>query len=155
VQICPHSSRVIVPDVFFFYCFYVLCRIFLPYYCSNGHLSVQEFLPWCFRYMSEINWNWSIGKQSGKSVEYIVTKESRNIRLWVVCGAGSMKRYGECPSVCLVCLLQQRAAGLLLWALLARNIDRLLQPRRAVAGSAALSAFVSSCTQASFSNKHS
>ena len=115
-----------------FYCFYVLYRIFLPYYCSNGHLSVQEFLPWCSSSMGEINWNWSIGKQSGKSVEYIVTKESRNIRLWVVCGAGSMKRYGECPSVCLVCLLQQRAAGLLLWALLARNIDRLLRPLRAV-----------------------
>ena len=34
----------------------------------------------------------------------------------VVCGAGSMNRYGVRPSVCPIFPLQQRAAGLLLWA---------------------------------------
>ena len=36
-----------------------------------------------------------------------------------------MKRYGVCPSACLIRPLQQRAAGLLLWARWAGDIDRL------------------------------
>jgi len=41
------------------------------------------------------------------------------------CGAGSMKRYGVCPAVCPIRPLQQRAAGLLLWARRIGDIDRL------------------------------
>jgi len=37
-----------------------------------------------------------------------------------------MQRYGVCTSVCPIRPLQQRAAGLLLWAPRAGDIDRLL-----------------------------
>jgi len=36
----------------------------------------------------------------------------------------------RCPSVCAIRLVQQRAAGLLLWARPAGDIDRLLHSRR-------------------------
>ena len=26
---------------------------------SYEHMSVQEFLPWCSSYMSEVEWNWN------------------------------------------------------------------------------------------------
>jgi len=64
-----------------------------------------------------------------------------------------MKRYGVRPfvrsSVCSIRPLQQSAAGLLLWARPAADIDRLLHgaqqaARRANAGSATLSAYVGS-----------
>jgi len=64
-----------------------------------------------------------------------------------------MKRYGVRPSVCSSCVpawahsSKHAAAGLLLWARLAGDIDRLLKQRRANAGSATLSAYVSSWTQ--------
>ena len=63
VQICMHSCCVIVLDVFFLllyvlYCTFLSCyHSNVPYYCFYGHLSVQEFLPWCFSSMSEINRN--------------------------------------------------------------------------------------------------
>jgi len=48
---------------FRFYVFisYILVMLaqFVPYYCFYGHLSVQEFLPWCSSSTSEINWNWN------------------------------------------------------------------------------------------------
>jgi len=63
VQICLHSSCVIVLDLDVFFllvlCFYIVyfghVSSFVPYYSFYGHLSVQEFLPWRFRSMSEIN----------------------------------------------------------------------------------------------------
>ena len=59
-----------------------------------------------------------------------------------------MKRYGVrlsvCLSVCSIRPLQQRVAGLLLWARRVGDINRLLQQRRANAASATLSAYVSS-----------
>jgi len=64
-----------------------------------------------------------------------------------------MKRYGVRPSVCSSCVpawahsSKHAAAGLLLWVRLAGDIDRLLKQRRANAGSATLSAYVSSWTQ--------
>ena len=49
-----------------FYCFYVFTSyilVMLAQFCAilpfYGHQSVQEFLPWCFCSMSEINWNWN------------------------------------------------------------------------------------------------
>jgi len=72
----------------------------------------------------------------------------------IVCGAGSMKRYGVrpsvrpfvCPSVCPSMGPQQQTpcCSLLLWTRWAVNIDRLLQQRRVNAGSATLSACVGS-----------
>ena len=50
-----------------------------------------------------------------------------------------MKRYGVRPSAG---LSRRTAAGLLSWARRAGDIDRLLQQRRANAGSATLSAYV-------------
>ena len=70
----------------------------------------------------------------------------------VVCAAGSMKRFGVRPSVCRATLAHDSkpvAAGLLLWARLAENIDQLMQQRRANAGSATLSAYAGSETQTS------
>ena len=43
----------------------------------------------------------------------------------IVCAAGSLQRYGVRPSVCRIRPLQQRAAGLLLWARRV-DVDRLL-----------------------------
>ena len=70
----------------------------------------------------------------------------------VVCGAGSVKRYGVRPSVRLPvpewahnCSSKPvPAAGLLLWARRAGDVDLLLQQRRAAghAGSAMSSAYV-------------
>ena len=54
-----------------------------------------------------------------------------------------MKQYAVRPSVCLS-LRGPTAAGLLLWARWEGDIDRLLQQRRANAGSATLSAYVGS-----------
>ena len=47
-----------------------------------------------------------------------------------LCGAGSTKRYNAHPSVCPICPLRQRAAGLMLWARRVGAIDRLLHGRR-------------------------
>jgi len=61
VQICLHSCRVIVLDVFFLsllcFCIVSSCHVssFVPYYCFCAHLSVQEVLPWCSSFMSAIN----------------------------------------------------------------------------------------------------
>jgi len=55
------------------------------------------------------------------------------------CTEGFMKRYGVLPSVC-----PSVGVRLLLWASRAGDIDRLVQQRRANAGSAALSAYVGS-----------
>ena len=61
VQICLHSCRVIVLDVFFLsllcFCIVYSCHVssFVPYYCFCAHLSVQEVLPWCSSFMSAIN----------------------------------------------------------------------------------------------------
>ena len=55
------------------------------------------------------------------------------------CTEGFMKRYGVLPSVC-----PSVGVRLLLWARRAGDIDRLVQQRRANAGSAALSAYVGS-----------
>jgi len=52
-----------------------------------------------------------------------------------------------CPSLC---PSKPAAVGLLLWARRAGNIDRLLQQRRANAGSATLSAYIGSWTQTCF-----
>jgi len=41
----------------------------------------------------------------------------------------SVQRHGVCPSVCFIRPLQQRAAGLLLWARQGGDIDRLLYGR--------------------------
>jgi len=63
-----------------------------------------------------------------------------------------MKRFGVRPSVCRATLAHDSkpvAAGLLLWARLAENIDQLMQQRRANAGSATLSAYAGSETQTS------
>ena len=54
----------------------------------------------------------------------------------IVCGAGSVKRYGVCPSVrpsvpAWAHSTKPAAAGLLLWARRAGDIDRWLQQRRA------------------------
>ena len=64
VLTCRHSCCVIVLDVFF-YCFYVFISyilVMLAQFCAillfYGHLSVQEFLPWCSSSQCEINWNW-------------------------------------------------------------------------------------------------
>jgi len=53
-----------------------------------------------------------------------------------------MRQYGVPTFVCPIRKLQQRTAGLLLWARRVGDIDRLLQQRRANAGSAALLAYV-------------
>jgi len=72
----------------------------------------------------------------------------------IMCGAGSIQRYGVRLSVCPIRPLQQRAAGLLLWARRVGDIDRLMHGRRssssgaaarraaAYAGSATFSAYV-------------
>jgi len=63
----------------------------------------------------------------------------------IVCGAGSMKQYGVRPSVpAWAHSSKSSAAGLLLWAQQAEDIDRLLQQRWADAGSATLSAYSAS-----------
>jgi len=53
-----------------------------------------------------------------------------------------MKRYGVRPSAGLSQRVRRTAAGLLSWARRAGDTDRLLQQRRANAGSATLSAYV-------------
>jgi len=46
-----------------------------------------------------------------KNVPIVITDT-----ICIVCIAGSMKQYGVCPSICPIHPLQQRVAGLLLWA---------------------------------------
>jgi len=60
-------------------------------------------------------------------------------------------RLSVCPSVCPSQPPHASVAGLLLWARRARDIDRLLQQRRANADSATLSAYIRSIRHRLFS----
>jgi len=68
----------------------------------------------------------------------------------IVCGAGSIQLSGIHLSVCPVQPPCTTAAGLVLWAQLAGNIDQLLQQWQANAGTATLSAYaVAECKKIS------